>query len=85
MPAIEGLDSDPIGGDVYRQRLEALKQEVGTNWLSVLGEDKWDHGHPPGMGPHPGVSEFGPAGSIRPTSLPRTNSQVMVTGARTLG
>ena len=78
-PAIEGHDWD-VGGDIYRQRLEALKQEVGANWLTVLGDDTWDSNHKA-----VGVPEFDPAGTIRSTTLPRSNSQVIVTGARSLG
>ncbi|KAL8682166.1 MAG: hypothetical protein Q9186_001787 [Xanthomendoza sp. 1 TL-2023] len=27
----------------YRQKVEALKQEVGGNWLTALNEDRWSH------------------------------------------
>lgn len=30
-----------LNGDAYRQRVEALKNEVGSNWLSVLREEGW--------------------------------------------
>jgi Leucine-rich repeat (LRR) protein len=76
-PAIESVDWE-VGGDLYRQRLEALKQELGPNWLKVLGDDTWDGGKRD-MGVHPAVSEYGPP------ILPRSNSQVIVTGGRTLG
>lgn len=79
IPAIERHDWD-AGGDVYRQRLEALKQEVGANWLTVLGDDSWDK-NSRGID----VLEFDPAGTIRSTTLPRSNSQVIATGGRSLG
>ena len=79
IPAIERHDWD-AGGDVYRQRLEALKQEVGANWLTVLGDDCWDK-NSRGID----VPEFDPAGTIRSTTLPRSNSQVIATGGRSLG
>lgn len=31
-----------LNGDAYRQRVEALKNEVGSNWLSVLREEGWN-------------------------------------------
>lgn len=79
IPAIERHDWD-VGGDIYRQRLEALKQEVGANWLTVLGDDTWDK-NSRGME----VPEFDPRGAIRTATLPRSNSQVIATGGRSLG
>jgi len=29
-------------GEEYRKKVEALKNEVGSSWLSVLGEEGWD-------------------------------------------
>lgn len=31
-----------LNGEVYRQKIKSLKQEVGNNWLSVLGEEGWN-------------------------------------------
>lgn len=31
-----------LSGDAYRQKVEALKNEVGSNWLSVLREEGWN-------------------------------------------
>ncbi len=31
-----------LNGEAYRQRVEALKNEVGSNWLSVLREEGWN-------------------------------------------
>ncbi|KAL1953619.1 hypothetical protein VTO42DRAFT_2537 [Malbranchea cinnamomea] len=83
--SVERRDWD-VGGDIYRRRLEALKQEVGTNWLTVLGEDTWDS-DPRTFSSHPSVSDLDPSGAIRPTALPSRNtaSQVIATGGRTLG
>lgn len=34
-----------VNGDAYRQKVEALKNEVGNTWLNVLSEDGWhEHG-----------------------------------------
>ena len=79
IPTIEGHDWD-AGGDIYRQRLEALKQEVGANWLTVLGDDAWDKDSG-----RVEVPEFDPAGAIRSSAIPRSNSQVIATGGRSLG
>ena len=35
---IQTLD---LGGEVYRQKVQALKDEVGSNWLSVLNAHGW--------------------------------------------
>lgn len=38
--------TDPVDwelkGDEYRKRIEALKNEVGSGWLTVLSEEGWD-------------------------------------------
>jgi hypothetical protein len=83
IPAIEGVDWD-IGGDLYRQRLEALKQEVGSNWLTVLDDETWD-GKRKEIGVLPNATDFNPTRSIRPTPVTRTTSQIIVTSGRTLG
>ena len=76
-----GLEPVKVGDseDVYKKKIEALRQDFGNTWLSALGEESWDstsvasfpsdHGyHSPGI--HP--------------SLPPTPSQGIVSG-RTLG
>lgn len=85
LPSIKGLDWN-VGGDVYRQRLEALKNEVGSGWLSVLGDEVWDPKHNKDIG----VAHVGPnfdpvSATLRPSPVTRTSSQVMATGGRTLG
>ena len=34
-----------IHGEAYRQKIESLKSEVGSNWLSVLTEEDWNRHH----------------------------------------
>ncbi|CCU80369.1 Lucine Rich Repeat family protein [Blumeria hordei DH14] len=34
-------------GDVYRKKLEVIRNEVGNGWLTVLSEDHWDTPKPP--------------------------------------
>lgn len=68
-------------GEICRQKIEALRQEVGNGWLTVLGDHAWDNTardvsmHHTRMPPD------------NPTRMPlsRTSSQAIVNGARTLG
>lgn len=34
-----------VNGEAYRQKIESLKSEVGSNWLSMLSEDGWNQRH----------------------------------------
>lgn len=34
-----------VNGEAYRQKIESLKSEVGSNWLSVLSEEGWNQRH----------------------------------------
>ncbi|KAL2218762.1 leucine rich repeat domain protein [Thermoascus aurantiacus ATCC 26904] len=81
LPAIEGIDWN-VGGDVYRQRLEALKNEVGSSWLTVLGDENWDTKHKD-IRVHQATSHFTHPPTIPPDSVTRTSSQVIVSGGRT--
>ncbi|KAF2735109.1 hypothetical protein EJ04DRAFT_219944 [Polyplosphaeria fusca] len=68
-----------VSGDLYKKKIEALRQDFGTTWLSALGDDSWDS---------TSVSSFPERGYsspvMRPT-VPRTTSQGIVSGGRTLG
>jgi len=91
LPPIEGLAYDPslikapkepqdwsISGDIYRRKIEALRNEVGNGWLSVLSEEGWET--------QKSTTDFSPANTNRPsTNTPRTNSQQTVHSGRTLG
>ncbi|KAI9866349.1 MAG: hypothetical protein M1813_001471 [Trichoglossum hirsutum] len=70
-------------GEIYRKKIEALRNEVGNGWLSVLSEEGWDsHRGPQTISP----TEFSPASTIKPSpTTPRANSQPIVSGSRTLG
>jgi hypothetical protein len=48
-------------GEVYRQKIEALRDKVGNGYLSVLDEENWNPSRPAFMG-----AEFGPVSPIRP-------------------
>ncbi|EAS33875.2 leucine Rich Repeat domain-containing protein [Coccidioides immitis RS] len=84
LPAIEGVDWDS-SGDIYRQRLEALKQEVGTNWLTVLDDETWggkqrDIGFPSSDG-----SGLHPVGPIHPHRMTGATGHAIASSGRTLG
>ena len=68
-----------FNGEGYRQKIEAFKSEVGSNWLSVLSEERWQQHQDiptqvPGQRNHEGLTK-----SERPTSWVR--SQGIVSGA----
>ncbi len=45
LPPSSELKNANVKGDAYRQKVEALKNEVGNTWLNVLNDDGWhDHG-----------------------------------------
>ncbi|CZS90139.1 related to Leucine Rich Repeat domain protein [Rhynchosporium agropyri] len=73
-----------VSGEMYRKKLEALRNEVGNGWLSVLSEEGWD------SQPNPpqtfGAPDYSPGNTIRPSSTtPRANSQQTIHSGRTLG
>ncbi|KAI9755370.1 MAG: hypothetical protein M4579_004299 [Chaenotheca gracillima] len=79
-----------VSSEIYRRKIEALRNEVGNGWLSVLNEESWDAqqraaaqqaGNSPGGG-----GDFSPASTIRPSpTTPKAGSQTIVSGTRTLG
>lgn len=71
-------------GEIYRKKLEALRNEVGNGWLSVLSEEAWDAQKNPQQ-PF-GGPDFSPASTIRPSAeTTRANSQQTIHSGRTLG
>jgi hypothetical protein len=80
LPPIEGLKfSSPeiqdwsMSGEMYRKKIEALRNEVGNGWLSVLSEEGWE-------------PQKSPANTIRPNvTSPMANSQQAIHSGRTLG
>jgi Leucine rich repeat len=80
LPPIEGFKLSPpeiqdwsMSGEMYRKKIEALRNEVGNGWLSVLSEEGWE--------PQKNL-----ANTIRPTATsPRANSQQAIHSGRTLG
>lgn len=71
-----------LNGEAYRQKVEALKAEVGSNWLSVLSEESWNkHGNVDRKLP-----QYLQSKPLRPdVSELRVQSQGIVSGSRTLG
>ena len=73
-----------LSGEAYRQKVESLKREVGSNWLSVLGEEgRNSHGGPEFDPSNPGFKNIG---ATRPElSELRATSQGITSGGRMLG
>jgi hypothetical protein len=62
-----------ISGDIYRKKIEALRNEVGNGWLSVLSEEGWEtqRNTQPGM-------DFSPSSNVRPSAtIPRVNGRTL--------
>ncbi|KAF1913475.1 hypothetical protein BDU57DRAFT_456113 [Ampelomyces quisqualis] len=68
------------GNDLYKKKIEALRQDFGNTWLSALGDDSWDATSVASFPSDRGYS----SPTIRP-ALPGTPSQGVVSGGRTLG
>ena len=73
-----------VSGEIYRKKLEALRNEVGNGWLSVLSEEGWDSQ----LNSQQvfGGGDYSPASTIRPSpTTPRASSQQTIHSGRTLG
>lgn len=76
------IQSLNLNGEAYRQKVEALKSEVGSNWLSILSGEDWNN-HQKLEVPHP---HFNHAAVMRPEAPKlRASSQGITSGYRTLG
>jgi len=70
-----------ISGEIYRKKIEALRNEVGNGWLSVLSEESWDVQKAQNAG-----ADFSPASTIKQSpTTPRAASQPAIHSGRTLG
>ncbi|KAF2095491.1 hypothetical protein NA57DRAFT_44451 [Rhizodiscina lignyota] len=68
------------GGETYRKKIEALRNDLGPQWLSAFTDERWDT---PPVG---GLSHPASVTSMVPPAIPvRTQSQSMVSTGRTLG
>ncbi|KAK6210308.1 leucine rich repeat domain-containing protein [Colletotrichum tabaci] len=73
-----------VSGEMYRRKIEALRDKVGNGYLSVLSEEGWDPSRPPTYS----VPDFSPASTVRPSpTTPRTTSHhpPAIHSGRTLG
>jgi hypothetical protein len=74
-----------LGGELYRQKIETLRDKVGSGYLSVLGENGWESGRPPSY--HD--PDFGSPSPHSPhhssTSTPRAVGVQAIHSGRTLG
>ncbi|KAK7965051.1 hypothetical protein PG988_010055 [Apiospora saccharicola] len=70
-----------VSGEIYRQKIEALRDKVGNGYLSVLNEESWESTKPPTF-----VGNFSAAPAVRPgPNTPRTVSAQAIHSGRTLG
>ena len=72
-----------ISGELYRKKIEALRNDVGNGWLSVLSEEGWDAQKNKQQGY--AIADFGASGTMRPVATPRASSQQTIPSGRTLG
>jgi hypothetical protein len=70
-----------VTSDLYKKRIEALRQDFGNNWLSALGDEGWDA---KSVASIPSAHSGFTSPVIRPV-MARTPSQGIVSGGRTLG
>jgi Leucine rich repeat len=71
-----------VSGELYRRKIEALRDKVGNGYLSALSEESWDPSRPPNYA----VPDFSPASTIRASpTTPRTNSAQAIHSGRTIG
>ena len=78
---VNEIQSLNLNGEAYKSKVEALKEEVGSNWLSILGEQGWNEHRTADNS----VTPF-PHNNIRPDGPPlRVQSHIIASGTRTLG
>lgn len=62
-----------VNSELYRQKIEALKSDLGSGWLTALSEDKWNE--------HKGTAEQ----EYSTRTMTRAESRGVAVGTRTLG
>lgn len=76
---VNDLQKLNLNGEAYRQKVEALKSEVGSNWLSVLSEEGWnDHSKTKISTP-----DYGRIDVLKPELQP--SGQRIISSSQTLG
>ncbi len=72
-----------VGGELYRRKIEALRDRVGSGYLSVLSEEGWD---PASRPPDYHETDYGATSPIHTNSTtPRAASVQAIHSGRTLG
>ncbi|KAJ9615619.1 hypothetical protein H2200_001694, partial [Cladophialophora chaetospira] len=74
-PSVGSIETTQQQED-YRAKVEALRQEFGSNWLSALGEQNWNNSH---------QLEVLQAQNLHDALHRSGHHQVIVSGGRTLG
>ncbi|KAF2671433.1 hypothetical protein BT63DRAFT_216945 [Microthyrium microscopicum] len=77
----KALPQLPSESEMYKKRIETLRQEFGSAWLSTLTDESWDKQQ--AVGPALLNSPFAPIGT--PAAPVRSASQGIVSTGRTLG
>ncbi|KAK8160554.1 hypothetical protein BKA80DRAFT_290438 [Phyllosticta citrichinensis] len=67
-----------VGSDLYKKKIEALKNDFGQSWLNALSDETWDS--KTSIAYQDAVSP-----TMKPTLSTRTASQSILSGGRTLG
>jgi hypothetical protein len=70
-----------VGGELYRQKIETLRDRVGSGYLSVLSEDRWEPPHPPQYAD----STFGATSPASDHTAPHAVGAQAIHTGRTLG
>ncbi|KAI0383093.1 hypothetical protein F5Y04DRAFT_279335 [Hypomontagnella monticulosa] len=63
-----------VSGEIYRQKIEALRDKVGNGYLSVLNEESWEASRPTFV-----AGDYSPTSTIRPSPATRTPSAHAIT------
>lgn len=79
--AISPLPQPPVGSESYKQRIEALRSDLGSAWLSALADETWDDEA------LASASNLDSTFDLRapPAALARSASQGIVLSDRTIG
>ncbi|KAJ5696896.1 hypothetical protein N7536_007308 [Penicillium majusculum] len=75
--AFQGKDRT-MDEEFCRQQLEVLRQDVGHNWLTVLGENDWNNSHKDFA--HSSGAGLDHSPHISPPTLTRSNTQAILSG-----
>jgi Leucine-rich repeat (LRR) protein len=77
VPSSQGKDRT-MDEEFCRQQLEVLRQDMGHNWLTVLGENDWDNSHKDFA--HSSGAGLDHSAHISTPPITRSNTQVILSG-----